>query len=73
MSLLIGAFMVVAGVVGIIVAVTGTQGNVWQAVTGHSAAGTLLVPATTTASTSTPSTPAQLMASLSGGSTTGLA
>ncbi len=73
MSFLIGALMVGLGVVGLIVAVTGTQGQLWNAVTGHSATGTLLAPAATPASAATSGTPptSQLFAAVSGGSTVG--
>lgn len=72
MSFLIGALMVGLGVVGLIVAVTGTQGQLWNAVTGHSATGTLLAPSTTTAASATPGT-SQLLASVSGGTSSTVA
>lgn len=74
MSFLIGALMVGLGVVGLIVAVTGTQGQLWNAVTGHSATGTLLAPAaTSTSAQATPTSTSQLMAAVSGGSTSTVA
>ena len=54
MGFVIGMLMVVLGVAGIVIAVTGTQGQVWATVTGHTSAGTLLgSSAATTAATTT--------------------
>lgn len=50
MEFVIGLLMIAVGLAGIVIAVTGTQGQVWAAVTGHSASGTLL--GANTASTS---------------------
>ena len=55
MGFVIGMLMVVLGLAGIVIAVTGTQGQVWATVTGHTSAGTLLGSASssTTAATTT--------------------
>jgi hypothetical protein len=52
MGFVIGMLMVVLGLAGIVIAVTGTQGQVWATVTGHTSTGTLLSSTTTTASIS---------------------
>ena len=70
MSFLIGALMVGLGLIGVIVAVTGTQGQLWTAVTGKS------LNTTTAASgvgsvTSGTGTGISALGSLIGGSSTG--
>lgn len=53
MGFVIGLLMVALGLAGIVIAVTGTQGQVWNTVTGHTASGTLLGATTTASSTTT--------------------
>ena len=54
MGFVIGLLMIALGLAGIVIAVTGTQGQVWSALTGHTASGTLLGnPAATTSSSVT--------------------
>ena len=51
-------------------AVTGTQGQLWNAVTGHSSSGTLLGATNATTSASTTTSQTQLLSAITGGQNT---
>jgi hypothetical protein len=53
MGFVIGLLMVALGLAGIVIAVTGTQGQVWQTLTGHASSGTLLGASATVANATT--------------------
>jgi hypothetical protein len=61
MGFVIGMLMVVLGLAGIVIAVTGTQGQVWNTITGHSSAGTLLGSGASTSAATTATAGTQLL------------